>query len=469
MIGSAFLLAGFLLAAPGPAQTQSKAPEPDPLRSFSQSIRALAARVSPAVVQIQVSGYGVPEEEEGRTAGVIAPQHALGSGVIVDPDGYIMTNAHVVKGAVKVRVVLNPPAKNRAEARAGARSAPVEARILGIDRESDLALIKVNQTGLPVLRFASSNALRQGDIVLAIGSPMGLRNSVSMGIVSAPERSVSEDSPMVYIQTDASINPGNSGGALVNVDGGLVGLNTFILSQSGGSEGLSFAIPSNIVRSVYQQLRQRGHVHRGEIGVVAQSITPVLAEGLGLPQQSGVIAADVEPDGPADKAGLKRGDILLSLDGRKLESARQLGYGIYRRQNGQKAALRVLRDGDELDVTVPVKETENEDDPLAGLVSPEKNLIPRLGVLCIAIDKRVASLVEGLRQQYGLIVAAKSTEGQGHYLDLRTGDVIHAVNTLPVSTVDALRQSIDGMKRGAAVVLEVERDGVYHYIAFEIE
>jgi len=460
-IGTVFL-AGFLFASADPAQTPSKTPEPDALRTLSRSVRALAQRVSPAVVQIHVSGYGPLEEEEGRAASVIAPQRSLGSGVIVDPGGYIVTNAHVVRGAVKVRVLLASPAKGRA-------GDPLDARIVGVDRESDLALIKVGQDGLPALRFGNSDALRQGDVVLAIGSPLGLRNSVSMGIVSASARAVGEDSPMLYVQTDASINPGNSGGALVNVDGALMGINTFILSQSGGNEGIGFAIPSNTVRNVYTQLKQKGHVHRGTVGIAGQTITPILAEGLGLERQSGVIAADVEPDGPADRAGVKRGDILLSMDGRGLDSARQLESGVYRRQKGAKVALKVLRGPDELDVSVGVDELENEDDPLADLVTPEKNLISRLGVLCIEIDKRVAAMVEGLRQQYGLIVAAKSPQGQGRYIDLRPGDVIHAINTLPVSTVDALRQSIDGMKSGAAVVLQIERSSVFRYVAFEIE
>ena len=348
---STVLLVGFLFAA-DPAQTPTKTPEPDALRTLSRSVRALAQRVSPAVVQIHVSGYGPVEEEDGRAASIISPQRSLGSGVIVDRGGYIVTNAHVVRGAVKVRVLLASTAK-------GLAGIPLEARIVGIDRESDLALIKVAQDGLPTLRFGNSNALRQGDVVLAIGSPLGLRNSVSMGIVSSASRAVNEESPMEYVQTDASINPGNSGGALVNVDGALMGINTFILSQSGGSEGIGFAIPSNTVRNVYTQLKQKGHVHRGTVGIAAQTITPVMAEALGLARQIGVIAADVEPDGPAERAGVKRGDILLSMDGRVLDSARQLDSGVYRRQKGEKAALKILRAQDEMDVSVEVDELEN--------------------------------------------------------------------------------------------------------------
>jgi serine protease Do len=219
--------------------------------------------------------------------------------VVVDSDGYIMTNAHVVRGAVSVRVLLTPPEASGRSSTKVDRAAPIEASIVGIDRENDLALIKVNRRGLPSLPFGDSDTLRQGDIVLAIGSPLGLKNSVSMGVVSAPVRQVREDDPLTYIQTNASINPGNSGGALVNTEGKLMGINSFIITQSGGSEGVGFAIPCNMVQSVYQQLRKRGHVHRGQIGLAVQDITPVLAAGLDLPSQDGVIVADTEPEGPA--------------------------------------------------------------------------------------------------------------------------------------------------------------------------
>src|SRR5882672_4984017 len=267
------------------------------LSDFSQSVRTLTRKVSPAVVQVLVSGYGASAEGEGQEVSLLSRQRSSGSGVIVDSTGYIITNAHVVRGAVNVRVLM-------ASMKTPDSDAPVDAKIVGIDRGTDLALLKVDRTGLPTLPFGDSDSLSQGDIVLALGSPLGLKNSVSMGVVSAPARQISEENPLAYIQTDASINPGNSGGALVNVEGKLMGINSFIFTQSGGSQGIGFAIPSNVVQNVYQQLKKQGHVHRGEIGVFVQDITPALAGGLKLPRRSGVIVADVSPGGPAEQAGL---------------------------------------------------------------------------------------------------------------------------------------------------------------------
>ena len=298
---------------------------------------------------------------------------------------------------------------------------------------------------------------------------MGLLNSVSFGIVSAPARSIGEDDPMVYVQTDASINPGNSGGALVNTSGLLAGLNTFILSQSGGNEGLGFAIPSNTVREVYQQLRKSGHVHRGEIGVYAQNITPIMAKGLSLAREQGVIIADVEPDGPADDAGLKRRDIIVSLDGQKILSASQLENHIFRRQAGDKLYLTVLRGESQLNITPVVREREDKGNLLQRLTHPEKNLIARLGILCIEIDKDVASLIPGLRRQYGLIVAAKAAGGQSQFIDLQPGDIIDAVNTSPVALLDGLRSTLRDLKPGDPVVLQIERDGRFQYLAFALD
>jgi serine protease Do len=432
------------------------------LQEFSHSIRALTAQVSPAVVQILVTGYGSAEEEVGRSVSTVARRRSTGSGVILSPEGYILTNAHVVRGAVRVRVLLgaNPAQKS---------VLPIDAKIIGLDRDTDLALIKVDRKNLSPLRFGDSDSLRQGDLVLAVGSPFGLQNSVSLGVVSSPSRALDDSNPMVYIQTDASINPGNSGGALVDAEGLLVGINSFILTQSGGSEGLGFAIPSNIARSVYLQLKRRGHVHRGEIGASVQTITPVLAEGLGLPRQQGVIVADVEPEGPADLAGLRCRDIVLTFNGRELSNARQFEVGLWRRQRTDQVRLDVLRGASHLIITPTVRERESKDDPLADLVSPEKHLIGRLGILCIEIDKRVVRLIPGLRREYGLIVAAKSPQGQAQYVDIQSGDVIHSLNGVAMSSVEAFRNGIDDLKPGAAVVLQIERDGRFQYLSFELE
>jgi serine protease Do len=416
-----------------------------------------------------VSGYGPMEEGDGHNVALITLQRSTGSGVVVDADGYIMTNAHVVRGAFTVRVLFSAAGPGEGALADADRGEPVEASVVGIDRETDLALIKVNRGELPKLAFGDSDSLQQGDIVLAIGSPLGLKNSVSMGVVSAPARLVRDNDPMPYIQTDASINPGNSGGALVDAEGRLMGINSFILTQSGGSEGIGFAIPSNMVQSVYQQLRKKGHVHRGEIGAIVQDITPVLAAGLNLPRHSGVIVSDVEPDGSAGAAGLKQRDIVLTLDGRRVDSASSFQMAFYRRQKGDKVSMEVLRGDQKSVMSVEVAEDESDDDFLANMVTPEKNLVSRLGILCIEIDPKLAKMVDGLRLPRGVAVAAKSQQGQGRFIELQQGDIIHALNDIPVESLDAFRTTIDALKPGAAVVLLVERDAIFRFVAFEIE
>ena len=389
--------------------------------------------------------------------------------MVVDQSGYIITNAHVVQGAIDLKVLTQSPGPSGSGSHKNLRPAPVGARVLGIDRESDLALLKIEAENLPALPFGNSDKLRQGDLVLAIGSPLGLRNSVSMGVVSASGRAVSDDNPILYIQTDASINPGNSGGAMVDHDGFLVGVNSFIVTQSGGNEGIGFAIPSNVVRNVYQQLKQKGRVSRGSIRAFVQNVTPVLAKGLGLPIQRGVVVADVEPEGPAERAGLKRKDIILSLNGSEVDTARRFDADINRRQGGEKIELLVQRADERLPVGMVVEEQSAPWDPLADMVSPEKNLIPRLGILCIEIDQRVQQLLPDLRGLYGLIVAAKSPEGQAQFIDLQPGDVIHAINNLPVAWLAVFQKMIDEFHRGDAVVLQIERDGRFQFVPFEIE
>jgi serine protease Do len=242
-------------------------------------LEALAKRVSPAVVKILVTGYGPVAPYGHRETAVIGRQHGIGSGAIVDANGYIITNAHVVAGAQRVRVVLTPESGERKPTLEPARPRILNAQIAGVDRDTDLALLKVEATGLPALPMGDYRKLRKGQIVLAFGSPEGLEDSVTVGVVSSVMRQPDPDQPMIYIQTDAAVNPGNSGGPLVDVDGNLVGINTFILSESGGNEGIGFAIPSVIVRFVYREILAHGHVHRPQIGADVQAISPALAAG----------------------------------------------------------------------------------------------------------------------------------------------------------------------------------------------
>jgi serine protease Do len=443
---------------------------PESLVEMSSQMRALSQQVAPSVVQVLVSGYGLVDSESSHPVSLLGREKSIGSGVIVDPEGYIVTNAHVIEGAVTIRVVVAAASLPDELADDPDNLRTVDAKIIGVDQDSDLAVLKIEGKGLQTLQFMNSDRLRQGDLVLAIGAPMGLRNSVSFGVVSSPDRSVGEDHRRVYIQTDASINPGNSGGALVTMDGQLAGLNTFIVSQSGGNEGLGFAIPSNAIRDVYHQLRKQGRVSRGEIGIYVQDITFVMAKGLSLARDHGVIVADILPDGPAEHAGLKRRDIILALDGQRIASAGQLENHIYRRPAGDKLELQVLRGQTELMEIVPVvRERQDKSNLLAHLVHPERNLIARLGILCIEIDKELAALIPDLRREYGLIVAGKTAGGQSQSIDLQAGDIIDAVNNSPVALLDSFRSTLSQMQPGDPVVLQIERDGRFQYLAFELD
>jgi serine protease Do len=467
-------------AASGQAQSRAAAlaGSKESLRQLSESLESLSRTVSRSVVQIFSTGYALADGDasgtDGTSAGLVTKQRSSGSGVILSADGYIVTNNHVVRNARRVRVQLASPPDTPGDSldpSLHAHGQLLEAKVVGFDREADLALLKVQAAEpLPFLSLADSDLLRQGQLVLAFGNPLGLENSVSLGVVSSVGRQIHPDDTMSYIQTDASINPGNSGGPLLDAAGNVVGIDTFILSQSGGSEGIGFAIPSNVVRNVYEQLRQEGHVHRGEIGVTAQSITPELSAGLGLKQDTGVILGDVDPDGPAADAGLETGDIVLSLNNRQMHNARQFENDLNRVHLNQMADITALR-GTET-ITVKVKVTERDDDPFrfVDLVKPEDNLVPKLGIIGVPITREVAQLLPATRKPYGVIVAAR--EGESEYSGqggLKLGDVIYSVNTTPVSTLDALRQAVNGLKNVDPLVLQIEREGKLMFLTLSEE
>src|SRR5262249_47090796 len=305
-----------------PARAQAPAGR-DSLHLLNGSVSALVARVSPSVVQILVTRYGpVQRSDRGDTDLVIGRQRSMGSGVVVDTGGYIMTNAHVVANARRVEVVLTGEDEDgRAAAHLASHGRRVEATIVGIAKELDLALLKVDDAvSPPPLALADYDAIRQGQLVFAFGSPEGLRNSVTMGVVSAVARQPDVDNPLVYVQTDAPINHGNSGGPLVDVDGRIVGINTFILADADGSQGPGFAIPIALVGMAYQKLRRYGHLHRGEIGILLQTVTPTLAGGLNLPQDWGAMISDVQPGSPAARAGLRLQDVVSAVAGEPIAS-----------------------------------------------------------------------------------------------------------------------------------------------------
>lgn len=457
-------------AAPDSAPAPEVKPPPVSLGELSVSLEGLVNRVRPSVVQIFSTGYvAADESDNGNTAAVLSRQRSTGSGIILSDDGFIVTNAHVVQGARRIQVRISAVRAGRTPT-FEPEVKLLDAKLVGMDREMDVAVIKIDRAGLPHLPFGNSDAVRQGELVMAFGTPRGLEGSVSMGIVSSTSRELHPDDFLAYIQTDAPINPGNSGGPLIDSQGRVVGINTFILSESGGSEGLGFAIPSNIVSTIYTQLRKEGHVHRGRIGISVQTISPAIAEGLGLSRDWGALVGDVTPDGPADKAGVKVGDIVLTANGRTMRNARQLEAYIYRSPMKQKIALQVLRGQDQLSIDVPVIESMDDPQRFADMVNPEDNLVPRLGILAIGIDKSLGAMLPGLRNDYGVVVAAGSsatdlTTGTG----LQPGDVIYSVNKAPVATVEALRKKVDEFKPGDEVAMQIERSGRLMYVSIEIE
>jgi len=330
-------------------------------------------------------------------------------------------------------------------------------------------VLKIEMTNLPELQFANSRDLKQGQVVLAFGSPLGLQNSVTMGVVSSTSRQIDPDNPSIYIQTDAPINPGNSGGPLVDVDGHVVGINTFILSESGGSEGLNFAIPSVVVRFVYREIRAHGHVRRPKIGVNVQAISPTLAAGLGLKREWGLVVSDMLPDGPAAKAGLQVGDILVSLDDAPLLNLPGFETALLRRSHGNPVTIEVLRGSQKLSFTVPVvEEPESQYDDLAELVNPDKSLVRGLGILGVEINPEIAGMLEDLRIASGVIVAARAADATQE-TGLKTGDVIHAFNGAKIDSLEGLRTAVGRLKPGDSVALQIERDEILMYLSFELE
>ncbi len=440
------------------------------LQQLNSSIEQLTARISPAVVQIVVNSYGALEENNhGRTA-LITREHVIGSGVIVDSDGYIMTNAHVVEGAQRIHVALamasldhpeevSPPGKQRI----------VEAHLVGLHKETDLALLKIDQTGLPTLSLGTHRPVHQGELVFAMGSPEGLENSVTMGVVSSVARQADPSRPMVYIQTDAPINPGNSGGPLVDAEGYVVGINTFILSEAGGSEGLGFAIPARIVQFVYESLRKYGHVHRVEAKAGAQTITDDLARGLGLSQNWGVVIDDVIPGGPADAAGVKIGDIVVRADGRAIGTLPGFTAALYLHPLDEVLKLEILRGTERKTLFVPVLEMKDPMDALSDRASSNDNVISRLGILGLTVDDELRSMFGTLRNPSGVVVVARVADFMSSTTGLQTGDVIHSVNQTAVDSVSSLRTALEKIKSRDPVVLQIERGAGLQWLAFEME
>jgi serine protease Do len=469
-----YLLVAFLAFSTTMLQGQEPPADSQPriLLEYDQAIDQVAERAMHSVVEIEVTGYAKPEDSTaGEDTQILQRQRAIGSGVIVDPDGYIVTNNHVVAGALRIRVIVAPTTVELVTGHTQLANPQrvYEAKLVGTTRYADLAVIKIDAKDLPYIPLPEAYSIRLGQTVIAIGAPQGLDHTVTKGIISAVGRQPEADRPMVYVQTDAPINPGNSGGPLVDRNGHLVGINTFIYTSGGGSEGLGFAIPEPIVRFVYNELKTRGVVRSVTIGAHAQSITPALAAGLKLPVDHGVILSDIVAGGPAEVVGLRAKDIVVAMDGIPIDSLPKYTAYLYIHQRGTPLQMAVLRDGKPLGFGVKPVNLPPLPDSLSDLINPARDLVAPLGIFVLDLNNDLAEQVPGLRSNHGVLVAGLLGGEPAVEADLEAGDVIRSINGNPLTSTGQLRKELAALKLGDAAVFEVERQSTFLYVAFEME
>ncbi|MCX7893903.1 MAG: DegQ family serine endoprotease [Burkholderiales bacterium] len=373
-------------------------------------------------------------------------QQSLGSGFFISPDGYILTNAHVVEGAEEITVKLTDKRE-------------FKARVVGADKRTDVALLKIEATGLPTVRMGDPNKLRVGEWVVAIGAPFGFENSVTAGIVSAKGRSLPSENFVPFIQTDVAINPGNSGGPLFNMKGEVVGINSQIYSRTGGFMGLSFAIPIDVAMEVQQQLRTSGRVSRGRIGVVIQEVSKDLADSFGLPRPMGALVNQVEKGGPADRAGVLAGDIILKFDGKAVNQSSDLPRIVGGTRPGTRSTVQVYRKGETLDLNVTVAELP--DDRIAARGDRAKPA-PKPEAVANRLGLVMSDLPEDRRRQLNVAGGAVIDEVKPSVrADLRPGDIVLAITakgqTTEVKSADQFNKVLAGIDKSATITLQVRR------------
>jgi len=474
--------------APAPLQIAAAAAPAAPLASPT-AVRGmpdfadLVAQVGPAVVNVQVvekpagsansdsdneedqddpfgdffRHFGIPRGGIPQQPRNFAPVHGIGSGFIISADGYILTNAHVVTNASKITVKLT----DRRE---------FEGRVIGVDERTDVAVIKINAKGnLPVVRIGDSSKLRPGQWVLAIGSPFGFENSVTAGVVSATARSnVGEggNGYVPFIQSDVAVNPGNSGGPLFNLEGEVVGINSQIYSRSGGYEGISFAIPIDVANNVAEQLVKNGHVSRGRIGVTIQEVTAATAENFGLDRPRGAAVASVESGGPADKAGIEPLDIILSVNGRPVDTSDQLPPMIAEIKPGQAASLEVWRDKAVKRISVTVEELKEKSSVASnrrgGGAQGEAAVVNRIGLSVRALTAQEKSQ---LKTRGSIVVV--DANGPAAEAGVREGDVILSVNRESATSVEQFQNAVKNA--GHSATLLVQRDAKQSIVTITLQ
>jgi serine protease Do len=415
---------------------------------------SLAKKLSPSVVNVSTTqirkttqgGPGLGDDQMGeffeRFFGAPAPRgpqrrSGLGSGFIIDSNGTILTNYHVVDGAEKISVTLSD-GKN------------YDAKVIGKDQKSDIAVVKIDAgRDLPAVNLGDSDRLEVGEWVMAIGNPFGLDHSVTSGIVSAKGRNIGAGPYDNFIQTDASINPGNSGGPLINLRGEVVGINSAIFSQSGGNIGIGFAIPTNAVKELLPQLRDKGKVVRGFIGASVQKVTPDIADSLGLKQARGALVADVIKGGPAERAGLKPGDIIIEFDRKEIKDSSDLPMQVARVAPGMSVQMKVLRDGKETALPLTVGEMK-ESEVIAATQEGD------FGLTVQPVTPQLAENL-GLERAEGLVITAVKRASAAEEAGLRSGDVITEINRQPIKNLADYNRELTRSEKAKSVLLLVRR------------
>lgn len=439
----------------------------DILGRTNQAMAELVARVTPSVVNIsstktiKVPGFRSPFFDDpffrrffGDEFGFFNmpkeyKQSGLGSGVIVTDDGYILTNNHVIKDADEIKVKLYDKRE-------------FNGKVIGTDPKTDLAVIKINAKNLPAIRLGDSDKLMVGETVVAIGNPYGLNQTVTSGIVSAKGRAnVGVADYEDFIQTDAPINPGNSGGALVNIRGELIGINTAIFSTSGGYQGIGFAIPSNMAKTVMDSLIKKGKVIRGWLGVVIQPVTSEIAEYFKLKEEKGALVGDVMPDSPAEGAGIKSGDVIVEYNGREVRDADHLKNMVAETQPGTDVRIKLIRDGKPLTLSVRIKELPSQ---IQRLTERFENIFK--GVYVRNITPDIRERLDIPRRITGVIVTAIEDDTPARGV-LKENDVIMEINRRRIRDIQDFKVVVSGIKHGDSVLVLLYRDGSTFYVTLQ--
>jgi serine protease Do len=389
---------------------------------------------------------------DGRQGGTprSQPQQSSGSGFIISQDGYILTNNHVVESADKIIVRLS----DRRE---------MEARLVGADRRTDLALLKVEAKKLPVVELGDSSKLKAGEWVLAIGSPFGFDHSVTAGIVSAVGRALPNENYVPFIQTDVAINPGNSGGPLFNLDGEVIGINSQIYTRSGGFMGLSFAIPVDVAMNVVEQLKENGRVARGWLGVMIQEVNRDLAESFGLRKPMGALVVQVSKEGPAGKGGILEGDIILEFNGTEIQRSSDLPPLVGQVHPGEKVNVQILRSGQKQTLRITIEELTDREAPTANVKKSPS--VDRLGLY--VIEPTVEQ-----KQRWDIdhgVVVQQVKPGSGANSGIQRGDLLTMINGVQITDLNSYQQVLDDLEPGASVPVRVVRKGVATFIPLKVE